>query len=130
MADGANVGQVTEDGETFLTGLESPGDGAHWSFVLEKGKRGVFRVVLDYACPRGAEGGEITVSVNGSRPKSHKIRTTQGGNVFLRNEIGMLKVSKLEGNVLKIAVKQPNASSTTIMNLRAVRLVLDQKGKG
>ncbi|MCG8586570.1 MAG: hypothetical protein MI757_17850 [Pirellulales bacterium] len=126
---GQHATRVTEGGETFLTGLESPSDGIQWSFALEKGKRGAFRVEVEYACPEGAEGGEFTVSVNGKQVRgTHAVHPTGGATVFNRVVIGFIKVTQLDGNVLRLSVKSPISSGTTIMNVRAVRLKLQQKG--
>jgi hypothetical protein len=128
---GENALHTTANGETFISGLKSVGDAVQWGFVVEKGKRGLFQVVVEYACPRGAEGGEFTVSVDGTLVKgTHRVRRTDGATVFRRAEIGHIKIQKLDGNVLKLAVKSPIESGTTIMNVRAVRLKLLQKGKG
>jgi len=120
---------VTEGSDTFITDLEGPGDGAHWTFDLEKGQRGVFKVVVEYACPKGAERGKFRVSVNEKGVKgTHAVHPTGGATTFVRAEIGFVKVQKLERNKLKLAVDARGPAGTTIMNIRAIRLRTVQKG--
>ena len=127
--DGEHAKIVTRDNDTFLTDLEMPGDGAHWTFVLKKGQRGIFSVVIDYACPKEAEGGKFSVSVNGKAVKgTHAVRSTSGATTFERAEIGFVKIQQLDQNTLRLAVETRAPAGTTIMNIRAIRLKLVQKG--
>ena len=127
--DGDRARIVTEGADTFITGLEGPGDGAQWTFDLEKGQRGIFKVVVEYACPQGAEGGEFRVSVNGKSVKgTHKVHPTGGATTFVRAEIGFVKVQRLERNKLELAVDSSGPGGPTIMNVRAIRLKTVQKG--
>jgi putative heme-binding domain-containing protein len=95
----------------------SPDDRAEWT--AEIAKAGKFRVVLDFACDRGAAGDEILVQVG---PKSLRLKVPGTGtwDDYRTQEIGVVE---LPAGPVSVIARSADTIRQALIDLRGIRLL-------